>query len=70
MLECVSIEVSVFIVLFNLKSFIVFIEKSMYVGLGVFIDNVGLCLGNIWVFMNLLVWGIKFVGGLIKYYDE
>ena len=68
--ERVSIEVSASTALSNPKSLTAFIEKSMHVGLGVFIDNVGSCPGNIRALMNLPVRGIKLAGGLIKHYDE
>ena len=42
----------------------------MHAGLGVFIDNVGSCPGNIRALMNIPVRGIKLAGGLIRHYDD
>tara|TARA_A200000159_G_scaffold43228_2_gene39605 strand:- start:2759 stop:3136 length:378 start_codon:yes stop_codon:yes gene_type:complete len=54
----------------NPKSLTTFIEKSAHAGLGVFVDNVGSCPGNIRALMNLPIRGIKLAGGLIKHYDQ
>ena len=68
--ERVSIEVSASTALSNPKSLTAFVEKSMHAGLGVFIDNVGSCPGNIRALVSLPVRGIKLAGGLIKHYDQ
>ncbi|MAI65546.1 MAG: EAL domain-containing protein [Alteromonas sp.] len=65
-----SIEVSASTALDNPKQLRAFIDKGMHSGLGVFIDNVGSCPGNIKALMNLPVRGIKIAGGLIKHYQQ
>ncbi|BCO20671.1 hypothetical protein KUL152_29770 [Tenacibaculum sp. KUL152] len=68
--ERVSIEVTASTALSNPKQLMTFIDKSMHAGLGVFIDNVGSCPGNIRALMSVPVRGIKLAGGLIRHYDE
>lgn len=68
--ERASIEVSAATALANQAQLRSFIEKGMHTGLGVFIDNVGSCPGNIRALMNLPVRGIKIAGGLIKHYQQ
>lgn len=68
--ERVSIEVSASTALSNPRGLTAFIEKSVHAGLGVFIDNVGSCPGNIRALVNLPIRGIKLAGGLIKHYDQ
>ena len=68
--ERVSIEVSASAALSNPKRLNRFIDKSLHAGLGVFIDNVGSCPGNIRALMNLPIRGIKLAGGLVKHYEQ
>ncbi|WP_334015806.1 EAL domain-containing protein [Alteromonas sp. S167] len=68
--ERVSTEVSASTALSNPQQLASFIDKSMHAGLGVFIDNVGSCPGNIRALMNIPVRGIKLAGGLIRHYDD
>jgi len=68
--ERVSIEVSASAALSNPKRLNRFIDRSLHAGLGVFIDNVGSCPGNIRALMSVPVRGIKLAGGLIRHYDE
>jgi EAL domain-containing protein (putative c-di-GMP-specific phosphodiesterase class I) len=66
----VSIEVTASTALSNKQQLVSFIDKSVHAGLGVFIDNVGSCPGNIRALMDVPVRGIKLAGGLIRHYDE
>ena len=68
--ERVSIEVSASAALSNPKRLNRFIDRSLHAGLGVFIDNVGSCPGNIRALMNLPIRGIKLAGGLVKHYEQ
>ena len=68
--ERVSFEVTASTALSNPQQVLGFVDKSMHAGIGVFIDNVGSCPGNIKALMNIPVRGIKLAGGLIRHYEE
>jgi EAL domain-containing protein (putative c-di-GMP-specific phosphodiesterase class I) len=68
--ERVSVEISASSALSNPKEVARFVEQNMQAGIGVFIDNVGTCPGNIKSLMKLPIRGIKLAGGLIRHYSQ
>ncbi len=66
----VGIEVAASTALSHKSSLLAFADKCMSSGMGVFIDNIGSCPGEISALMDIPLQGVKLTSGLFRHYEE